>query len=93
VASHARINTCFLLLITELNEQKNLATLASKKLSNLIVSKERQKKYQYDLAKRVMFSPDSSFHQKIILLPVLINSQTFVLKSPNKVQLVEEKHN
>jgi hypothetical protein len=92
VASHARINTCFLLLITELNEQKNLATLAFKKLSNLIVSKER-KKYQYDLAKRVMFSPDSSFHQKIILLPVLINSQTFVLKSPNKVQLVEEKHN
>jgi hypothetical protein len=44
VASHARINTCFLLLITELNEQKNLATLAFKKLSNLIVSKERQKK-------------------------------------------------
>jgi hypothetical protein len=74
----------------------NLITLAFKKIKQPDCEQRKAKKYQYDLAKRVMFSPDSSFHQKIILLPVLINSQllgTFVLKSPNKVQLVEEKHN
>jgi hypothetical protein len=57
VASHARINTCFLLLITELNEQKNLATLAFKKLSNLIVSKERQKNTNMIWPKGLCFPP------------------------------------